>query len=76
MNGIRYDVRIWAIETYRGAKVTTYTARWKVGPKRWRRSFRIIAQADSFRAELLAAARRGEAFATRRGYRPHGAVTT
>jgi hypothetical protein len=67
MNGISYDVRIWAIETYRGAKVTTYTVRWKVGPKRWRRSFRIIAQADSFRAELLAAARRGEAFAIETG---------
>jgi hypothetical protein len=66
-NGISYDVRIWAIETYRGAKVTTYRVRWKVGPKPWKRSFRIRAQADSFRAELLAAARRGEAFALETG---------
>ena len=67
MNGISYDVRIWGIEIYRGAKVTTYTVRWKVSLRRWRRSFRIAAQADSFRAELLAAARRGEAFATETG---------
>lgn len=67
MNGISYDVRIWGIEIYRGTKVTTYTVRWKVGLRRWRRSFRIAAQADSFRAELLAAARRGEAFATETG---------
>ena len=67
MDGISYDVRIWAIETYRGAKVTTYTVRWKVGPRPWKRSFRIVAQADSFRAELLAAARRGEAFAIETG---------
>jgi len=67
MNGISYDVRIWAIEIYRGTKVTTYTVRWKVGPRRWRRSFRIVAQADSFRAELMAAARRGEAFAIETG---------
>src|SRR5260370_25096117 len=67
MNGISYDIRIWAIEIYRGAKVTTYTVRWKVGLRRWKRSFRIVAQADSFRAELLAAALRGEAFATDTG---------
>jgi len=67
MDGISYDVRVWAIETYRGTKVTTYTVRWKVGPRRWRRPFRIVAQADSFRAELLAAARRGEAFAIETG---------
>src|SRR5260370_18725120 len=67
MNGISYDIRIWAIEIYRGAKVTTYTVRWRVGLRRWKRSFRIVAQADSFRAELLAAARRGEAFATETG---------
>jgi hypothetical protein len=67
MDGISYDVRIWAIGTYRGAKVTTYTVRWKVGSRPWKRSFRIFAQADSFRAELLAAARRGEAFAIETG---------
>ena len=74
MNGISYDVRIWGIEIYRGTKVTTYTVRWKVGLRRWRRSFRIAAQADSFRAELLAAARRGEAFATETGLPASGAA--
>jgi integrase len=67
MDGISYDVRIWAIETYRGSKVTTYTVRWRAGSKRHGRSFRMVAQADSFRAELLAAARRGEAFAIETG---------
>ena len=64
---LTYDVRVWKTEIYRGAKVTTYTVRWKAGAKLQRRSFRIAAQADSFRAELVAAARRGEAFLTRTG---------
>jgi len=64
---LTYDVRVWKTEVYRGAKVTTYTVRWKAGVRLRRRSFRIAAQADSFRAELLAAARRGEAFAARTG---------
>jgi integrase len=68
MNGeLTYDVRVWKTEVYRGTKVTTYTVRWVVGNKPWRRSFRTAAQADSFRAELTAAARRGEAFAARTG---------
>jgi integrase len=67
MDGISYDVRVWAIETYQGTKITTYRVRWKVGPRPWKRSFRIRAQADSFRAELLAAARRGEAFTIETG---------
>ncbi len=60
---VAYDVRIWKTGIYRGAKVTTHTVRWKVGARPWKRPFRTAAHADSFRAELLAAARRGEAFA-------------
>ena len=44
-----------------------YTVRWKAGEQLWRRSFRIAAQAEVFRAELLAAARKGEAFSSATG---------
>ena len=57
-----YDVRVYKTEVYRGTRVSSYTVRWKAGARLWRRSFRIAAQADVFRAELLAAARKGEAF--------------
>jgi integrase len=62
MEGITYDVRIYKTEVYRGKTVTTYTVRWKAGPKLWKQPFRLKAQADSFQAELRAAARKGEAF--------------
>lgn len=64
---LTYNVRVWKTEVYRGAKVITYTVRWKVDARAWRRSFRTAAQADSFRSELMAAARRGEAFAAEVG---------
>ena len=62
MDNITYDVRIWKMEVYKGAKVTTYKVRWKTGPRPWKEPFRIRAQAGSFEAELRSAARRGEAF--------------
>jgi integrase len=64
---LTYDVRVYKTEVYRGVNVTTHRVRWKAGARLWRRSFRTAAQADSFRAELLASARRGEAFVTRTG---------
>lgn len=57
-----YDVRIWEITVYKGARVTTYKVRWKVGKQEWKEPFRTRALADSFRAELLSATRKGEAF--------------
>lgn len=57
-----YDVRIWKTEKYAGKRVTTFKVRWKVAGKRWKEPFRTVGLADSFRAELLAAARKGEAF--------------
>lgn len=57
-----YNVRIWYIQKYVGAKVTTYTVRWSVAGKPWREPFRNKEQAKSFRSELLTAARKGEAF--------------
>ncbi len=64
---LTYDVRIWKTEIYRGARVTSYRVRWTVAGEPWGRSFRKVAQADSFRSELTAAARRGEAFVVATG---------
>lgn len=57
-----YDVRIWKVEIYSGARTTTHTVKWSVAGRRWREPFKTAAHADSFRSELLTAARRGEAF--------------
>jgi hypothetical protein len=65
MEGTTYGFRIYKTDVYRGAKATTYYVRWKVDDKPWEEHFRSAAQADSFRSELLAAARRGEAFRLR-----------
>jgi integrase len=52
---------------YKGARVTTYRIRWKVGHRLWAEGFRNAAQADSFRSSLLTAARKGEAFSLSTG---------
>lgn len=63
-----YNVKVWSIQTrYRtdskGKRVPArYVVRWIVEKKRFERSFRVRAQADSFRAELLSASKRGERF--------------
>ena len=57
-----YDVRVWGIDKYQGTRVTSYIVRWRVAGKPWKARYRNRAQADSFRSELLAAARKGEAF--------------
>ncbi len=57
-----YDVSVWSIEAYKGTRATTYYVLWKVAGRRWKRSFKVKALAESFRAELMAASRRGEAF--------------
>jgi integrase len=62
-----YDVRIYKTEVYRGARVSSYRVRWKTAGQDWRRTFRNKAQADVFRGELLAAARKGEAFSKDNG---------
>lgn len=62
-----YDVRIYKTEVYRGARVGTYRVRWKTGQRSWKRPFRNAAQAEVFRAELLSAARKGEAFSMATG---------
>ncbi|MFC7659580.1 hypothetical protein ACFQV8_28950 [Pseudonocardia benzenivorans] len=57
-----YDVRIWKIDVYNGKTTTAYTVLWRVGTRRWKKRFKTKALADSYRADLLSAARRGEAF--------------
>jgi integrase len=60
--GMTYDVKFWKTDVYRGARVTTYKVRWLVAQRQFKEPFRTAALAESFRAELMTAARRGEAF--------------
>jgi hypothetical protein len=57
-----YDVRVYKTYIYRGARGVTYHVRWSVEGKLWKKTFKVKAQADSFRSELLTAARKGEPF--------------
>jgi hypothetical protein len=66
-SGTTYDVRFHKTHVYKGSRVTTYYVRWTVAGQPRKQSFRTRALADSFRAELLSAARRGEAFCTDTG---------
>ena len=62
-----YDVRIWAIRVRKDLRLA-YQVRWKVGHGAPRhKSFATRALAESFRAELIHAMRRGEAFETETG---------
>jgi site-specific recombinase XerD len=62
MTETSYDVRIWKVEVYEGARLTSHRVRWAVAGRRWRETFRTASHADAFRSELVRAARRGEAF--------------
>ena len=61
-----FDVRFWKIETRKG-KGTTYRVRWVVAGRPFSESFLTMALAESFRAKLITAARKGEAFDTETG---------
>jgi integrase len=63
-----YDVRIYQTEVYRGAKTTTYWVRWRVAGQNFKEPFKQRALADSFRADLMSAARKGEAFVAASGH--------
>ncbi|WP_253258656.1 tyrosine-type recombinase/integrase [Pseudonocardia sp. N23] len=58
---------MWAIGTYEGQRGTVYIVRWKVGDKPRKERFKTRALADSFRADLISAMRRGEAFSIETG---------
>jgi integrase len=62
MRDITYNVRLYKMDIYEGAKLTTYYVRWKVGSKSWKEPFRNKAQAASFESQLRVAATAGEAF--------------
>ncbi|MCX5153035.1 hypothetical protein OG914_03250 [Streptomyces sp. NBC_00291] len=59
-----YNVKLWKTSVYNGTRKTTYTVRWELDGKEWRQPFVTAALAESFRAELVVATRRGEAFST------------
>jgi integrase len=61
---LTYDVRIYEIDVYKGKTTTTYWVQWKVAGKLplKKRPFKQKALAVSFRADLISAARKGEAF--------------
>lgn len=59
---ITYDVRFWKTHVYKGKRVTTYHVRWALDGKPFREAYRNKAQAESFRSDLVSAARKGEAF--------------
>ncbi|MFI5616706.1 tyrosine-type recombinase/integrase [Streptomyces sp. NPDC051567] len=62
-----YDVRFWKTSVYEGRKKTTYTVRWELEGKEWRKPFGTAPLADSFRAGLVSAASKGEAFSLSSG---------
>ncbi|MQA62359.1 MAG: hypothetical protein GEU86_12865 [Actinophytocola sp.] len=64
MKNTSYKVNIWNIKTRKNAKgkVTSYGVRWAVDGQPFYESYKVRAQADSRRAELVSAQRRGEPF--------------
>lgn len=61
-----YDVRFWKIQVRKG-KRRPYSVRWVVDGRPFTQSFVASGLADSFRANLITAARQGEAFDTETG---------
>lgn len=59
-----YDVRIWAIDVYKGKRKTTYWVRWRVADRKppFKEPFTTRGLAESFRSQLVTAASAGEAF--------------
>lgn len=63
-----YDVHIWKTEECIGQRGTTYKVRWAVAGRQRKKAFRTKALADSYRSELVAAARKGQPFDTTTGW--------
>ncbi len=59
-----YKVAIWKLSINRSAKKPTYLVRWSVDGQPFHESHKTKALADRFRAQLLRAADKGEAFDT------------
>ncbi|MEV4193844.1 tyrosine-type recombinase/integrase [Streptomyces toxytricini] len=62
-----YDVKFWKTSVYEGKTKTTYTVRWVVAGEECRKPFSKVGLADSFRAGLISAASKGEAFSLSTG---------
>ncbi len=62
MSVTSYDVRIYGTEVYKGKRVTSYRVPWKVGGRRFNKTFRNSTQAKNFKSALRSAASKGEAF--------------
>ncbi len=59
-----YNVRIHQTEIVSGARGNSYRVRWAIDRRRWKKPFKSAALAESFRSELVAASRKGQAFDT------------
>lgn len=57
-----YKVAIWKTQVYEGKRGKTYYVRWGVDGKPFKEPFKNAALAKSFKADLVSAARKGEAF--------------
>lgn len=62
-----YDVKIWKVERRAWKSKTSYRVVWFVAGVRFGETFETSALADSFRSDLVAASRRGEAFERTQG---------
>ncbi|MEV7622660.1 integrase [Actinoplanes sp. NPDC089786] len=57
-----YDVRIHKTDVYKGSRTTTHWVRWSVAGAPKKEPFKEKRLAESFRSDLVGAARKGEAF--------------
>jgi integrase len=57
-----YQVRIYKIDSYKGKRKTSYRVRWSVAGVRHSETFGTRKLSESFRSDLMHAAREGEAF--------------
>ncbi|MEU3736581.1 site-specific integrase [Streptomyces sp. NPDC032198] len=63
---LTYDVQVWSIRK-RANRAAAYQLRWRVGPRPFSKSYKIKAQADGRRSELLSALRNREQFDSETG---------
>lgn len=64
MKNTTYDVRVYKTEVRKNkaGKVTSYRVQWATAGKLWKKTFQKSAQADTYRSNLITAAREGEPF--------------
>ena len=62
-----YKVQFWKNTVYKGKKKTTHYVRWGVDGRPFKEAFDTAALAESFRANLMSGARKGEPFCIRTG---------